>query len=63
MWATELNNSEANLETGIKLQNAIALYTISGYSITENYWQYIDVESSVCMKKNLYLIGFKPQNF
>ncbi len=51
LWATELHYSESILETGIKLQNAIALYKKSGYAISENYGQYIGIENSVCMKK------------
>lgn len=50
-WAIELNYLEGILETSNKLQNAIALYKKSGYEITEQYGQYIGVESSVCMKK------------
>lgn len=51
LWATELNYSKSILETGIKLQNAIALYKKSGYAISENYGQYIGIENSVCMRK------------
>jgi putative acetyltransferase len=50
-WANELNFSTCILETSFKLENAIALYKKSGYTITENYGQYKNVESSVCMKK------------
>ncbi len=54
-WATELLHSEAILETSVKLDDAIALYTKSGYEISEQYGQYIGVESSLCMKKKLKL--------
>ena len=51
VWAKELNFKKCILETGIKLQSAIALYIKSGYKITDNYGQYEDVENSICMKK------------
>jgi len=53
IWARELNHTSCILETSFKLENAIALYKKSGFEITENYEQYIGVESSVCMKKVL----------
>ncbi|WP_394760224.1 GNAT family N-acetyltransferase [Flavobacterium sp.] len=52
-WAKEHNFTTSILETSFKLENAIALYKKSGYIITENYGQYANVESSVCMKKIL----------
>ena len=51
VWAKELNYKKCILETGIKLQSAIALYLKSGYKITDNYGQYEDAENSICMKK------------
>lgn len=53
IWAKELNHTSCILETSFKLENAIALYKKSRFEITENYGQYIGVESSVCMKKVL----------
>lgn len=53
IWAKEEKYSTAILETGKKLENAIALYQKSGYVITENYGQYIGIESSVCLKKTI----------
>ena len=50
-WVKELNYNKCILETGIKLQSAIALYLKSGYKITDNYGQYEDAENSICMKK------------
>ncbi len=50
-WAKELNYTTSILETSFKLENAINLYKKYGYVITENYGQYIGVESSLCMKK------------
>jgi len=58
-WAIELNYRYAILETGIKLLSAVQLYKRSGYSITDNYDQYIGLEQSVCMKKEL--IALKKQ--
>lgn len=51
LWASELDYSNAILETGINQPEAIALYKKLGYAITENYGQYFSVENSICMKK------------
>ncbi len=53
LWATELNNKTIILETSLKLEAAIALYSKSGYVPISNYGQYVGVESSYCMKKVL----------
>ena len=53
LWAKELLFATCILETSFKLENAIALYKKSGYTIIERYGQYKNVESSVCMKKIL----------
>lgn len=52
-WAKELRFSTCMLETSFKLEKAIALYKKFGYQQIPNYGQYIGVESSVCMKKNI----------
>lgn len=52
-WAKELHFTACMLETSFKLKKAIALYTKFGYLKIPNYGQYIGVESSVCMRKNL----------
>lgn len=52
-WAQELGYDACVLETGKKQPEAIALYKKSGYTITENYGQYIGVDNSVCMRKDL----------
>jgi len=52
-WAKELNYTTAVLETGKRMTPANQLYKKNGYSITENYGQYIGLEESVCMKKEL----------
>ena len=53
LWILSLNYSQTILETGINQPEAIALYKKSGYSITQNYGQYANMENSVCMKKIL----------
>lgn len=53
-WALELNYSYAALETGNKQLAAIELYQNLGYTITNNYGQYVDNDISVCMLKSLW---------
>lgn len=53
LWAKELRFTSCVLETSFKLENAIALYKKFGYRKIPNYGQYIGVESSVCMQKNI----------
>ena len=50
-WSQEENFTTAILETAQKLKPAIALYQKFGFEITPNYGQYINVESSVCMRR------------
>ena len=52
-WAVEEGNIAAVLETGHRQVEAIRLYTIAGYSLTENYGQYIGMEESICYWKEL----------
>lgn len=52
-WAKEEGFTSCILETSCRLENAIALYQKFGFDVTPNYEQYIGVESSVCMKKNI----------
>lgn len=52
-WARELGNRTCVLETGKRQPEAIALYQKNGYAITENYGQYIGIDNSVCMRKDL----------
>jgi putative acetyltransferase len=52
-WALELKNIFAVLETGKKQPEAIAMYHKLGYSLTERYGQYSDMDNSVCMRKQL----------
>ena len=52
-WASELGYTSCILETGKKQPEAISLYKKAGYQVTESYGQYLNVENSVCMKKEL----------
>ena len=53
LWAKEENYRIAILETGFLQVDAIALYKKLGYEIIENFGQYIGIQNSVCMKKNI----------
>ena len=50
-WAVEEGNTAAVLETGYRQVEAIRLYTVAGYSLIENYGQYIGMEDSICYRK------------
>jgi GNAT superfamily N-acetyltransferase len=52
-WAIEEGNSKAILETGLRQVEAIRLYSVAGYILTENYGQYIGMEDSICYRKEL----------
>ena len=52
-WAIEEGNTAAVLETGHKQVEAIRLYSVAGYRLTENYGQYIGMEESICYRKKL----------
>lgn len=52
-WAVEEGFRKAVLETGRRQIEAIRLYTVAGYSMTENYGQYIGMEDSICYRKEL----------
>lgn len=52
-WAKESNYTNYILETSPKLIDAISLYKKFGYHIIDNFGQYIGVENSICMKKEL----------
>ena len=52
-WAKEMLFTSCVLETGKRQSEAISLYKHNGYSITENYGQYIGMENSVCFRKEL----------
>lgn len=52
-WARELHYEGFVLETGKRQQEAIRLYQKSGYAVIPNYGQYVGVENSVCMEKEI----------
>jgi putative acetyltransferase len=60
LWANELGFSYCILETGDRQQSAVALYKKGGYQVVPNYGQYIGIETSICMKKQLGLGGDLP---
>lgn len=53
IWANEFNYTNYVLETGKNNPEAISLYQKNGYKIIPNYGQYENVDTSVCLKKNL----------
>jgi putative acetyltransferase len=53
IWASEFGYTSCVLETGKNNPGAIALYQKSGYKIIPNYDQYENIETSVCLKKQL----------
>lgn len=52
-WALELNYQNCILETGKGQPEAIQLYQKLGYVVVQNYGQYVGVEQSVCMEKEI----------
>jgi len=58
-WAIESGFKYAILETSIYFKPARTLYENMGYSIIPNYDQYIELEESVCMKKELTASEFR----
>ena len=52
-WATESGFQYAILETSIHFAVARRLYTDAGYKVIDNYDQYVGLDESVCMKKEL----------
>lgn len=52
-WAKEIGYSNSTLETSISLAAAIGLYKKNGYQQCDNWGQYIGIETSMCMRKNL----------
>ena len=52
-WAIEKGFSKSILETGIKQTEAIRFYIKLGYTVIENYGQYIGNLNSICMRKEL----------
>ncbi|KAA3440455.1 GNAT family N-acetyltransferase [Rufibacter hautae] len=52
-WAAELEFSTLILETGKAQPEAIRLYTKSDFKVIPNFGQYENIESSVCMQKEV----------
>lgn len=52
-WAHELHFKKCILETGLKMPEAISLYTKNHYEIIPNFGQYAGVENSVCFLKKI----------
>ena len=52
-WAKELGFASTVLETSKALVPAVHLYQKHGYRTTEKWGPYVDVEMSVCMRKDL----------
>lgn len=60
VWATETGSSSCVLETGYKQPEAIQLYQRCGYERIPNYGQYIGVDNSLCMQKQLATLPPTP---
>ncbi len=58
-WATASGFKYAILETSVHFKPARSLYENAGYKIIPNYDQYIGLEESVCMKKELTQSEFR----
>ena len=58
-WTIESGFKYAILETSVHFKPARTLYENAGYVITPNYDQYIGLEESVCMKKELTTSEFR----
>ncbi len=52
-WAVEEGFTASVLETGRRQVEAHHLYERAGYSLTENYGQYVGMEDSICYRKEL----------
>lgn len=57
-WAVEQQFTCCVLETGKEQPEAVSLYQKIGYTLIENYGQYIGIDISVCMRKEFtYMAG------
>lgn len=52
-WAKEEGFTACVLETGLNQPEAIRLYEKTGYKRIPNYGQYVGVDISICMRKEL----------
>jgi GNAT superfamily N-acetyltransferase len=53
LWASELNYKACILETGIRQKEAVAFYKKNNYQNIPNYDQYVNMDNSLCFKKEL----------
>ena len=53
IWAKEIGNKRAVLETGKRQVEAVRFYHKSGYHRIPNYGQYVQMENSNCFEKTL----------
>lgn len=53
IWAKELGNKKAILETGMLQKAAIGLYERLNYVVIDNYEPYVNLPNSLCMGKSL----------
>lgn len=52
-WAGEIGNRSTVLELGNNQPEAIRLYLKQGYQVIANYGQYVGMETSICLKKEI----------
>jgi putative acetyltransferase len=52
-WAKELGYQQTVLETSKSMEDAVGLYTKTGYQVIPNYGPYEKVETSICFEKIL----------
>lgn len=52
-WSKELGYTSTVLETSKAQHEAVNLYAKKGYTVIENYGQYVGVENSICFEKKL----------
>lgn len=53
-WAKEIGYTSCILETGKRMTDAVIFYKKCGYSEIEKYGQYINIDNSLCFKKELF---------
>ncbi len=52
-WAKEMNYEKCVLETSKRQPDALALYEKNEYLVIPNYGQYVGVDNSICLGKDL----------
>lgn len=53
LWASELNYTACVLETGNRQKEAVGFYKKCNYQMIKNYGQYLNMENSLCFKKEI----------